>query len=56
MHEAALTFDEQDVVMLILQNQFFGRAAHEIGDNAVNRQTIAFDHDARLSGGGLRAR
>ena len=51
MDEAALAFDEQDVVVLVLQDQFLGGAADEVGDDAVDRQAVPFDHDAGLAGG-----
>src|SRR6476620_3425080 len=51
MDEAALPFDEHDIVVLILQDQLFGGSADEVSHNAIDRQSIAFDHAAGLTGG-----
>ena len=51
MDEAALAFDNEDFVVLVLQNHFLGGAADEIGDDAVDGEAVAFDHDAGLAGG-----
>src|SRR5262249_6268142 len=48
---AALAFDDDNFVVLILQDQLLRSAADEIGDDAVDRQSVAFDHDAGLAGG-----
>ena len=49
MDETPLPFDQHNVVMLVLQNQLLGSAAHKIGDDAIQRQAVAFDHDAGLA-------
>ena len=54
MKEAALALDDDRVVMLVGQDEFFGRAREEIADDAVDRAAIAGDKDARLARGHKR--
>ena len=49
--QATLAFDHQDVVVLVPFDQFFDGTADEVGDHAVDRATVAGNHDPRLSGG-----
>jgi len=51
MDEAALSLDEHDVVVLVLQDQSLGCSADEVGDDGVDGATVAGDHDAGLAGG-----
>ena len=51
MEQAALAFDHDHLVMLIGQDELFGRAADEIGDDAIDRAAAAGHEDAGLARG-----
>ena len=47
----ALSLDDQDLVMLLLQHHFLDSAADEIGNHPIDGTSVSLDHDARLAGG-----
>lgn len=51
VEDGALSFDDDDVVVLVSEDEFFGGAVDEVGDDGVDGSSVAFDHDAGLSGG-----
>ncbi len=51
MKQAPLPLDHKDLVMLVRQHEFFGRAVDEIGDHAVDGAAVALDEDPGLARG-----
>ena len=50
MRNAALSFDQQKCMLLVLLNKFFRGAVDKVSDYAIDRHAFSRDHDARLPG------
>jgi hypothetical protein len=51
MDETPLSFKDQDLMVLVLEDQIFGCPTDKIGYDAIDRVTITFNHDSCLASG-----